>query len=75
MKVPGKLTPRGNSLAVTLPRDVIVAAGLSPGDGLVISVHDQVIEIRHAATAETILEYAFTWVMGRYGQTLRDLSG
>jgi antitoxin component of MazEF toxin-antitoxin module len=68
------LTPRGNSLAVTLPRDVIEAAGLAQGDELTLTVRDGVIEIRHAAPAEAALNEAFEWSLGRYAQTYRDLA-
>jgi antitoxin component of MazEF toxin-antitoxin module len=69
-----KLSPRGNSLAVTLPRDVIEAAGLAQGDELTLTVRDGVVEIRHAAPAETALNEAFEWSLGRYAQTYRDLA-
>jgi len=74
MKASSKLTPRGNSLAVTLPRDVIEAAGLAQGDELTLTVRDGVVEIRHAAPAEAALKEAFEWSLGRYAQTYRDLA-
>jgi antitoxin component of MazEF toxin-antitoxin module len=74
MYASSKLTPRGNSLAVTLPRDVIEAAGLAQGDELTLTVRDGVIEIRHAAPAEAALNEAFEWSLGRYAQTYRDLA-
>jgi antitoxin component of MazEF toxin-antitoxin module len=74
MNASSKLTPRGNSLAVTLPRDVIEAAGLAQGDELTLTVRDGVIEIRHAAPAEAALNEAFEWSLGRYAQTYRDLA-
>jgi antitoxin component of MazEF toxin-antitoxin module len=74
MNASSKLSPRGNSLAVTLPRDVIEAAGLTQGDELTLTVRDGVIEIRHAAPAETALNEAFEWSLGRYAQTYRDLA-
>jgi antitoxin component of MazEF toxin-antitoxin module len=74
MNASSKLSPRGNSLAVTLPRDVIEAAGLAQGDELTLTVRDGVVEIRHAAPAETALNEAFEWSLGRYAQTYRDLA-
>ncbi|MEA2755357.1 MAG: Antidote-toxin recognition MazE, bacterial antitoxin [Aliidongia sp.] len=70
-----KLTSRGNSLAVTIPKDVIEATGLKPGDSLTLWARDDgVIEIRHAAPAETALDDAFEWSFGRYPQTYADLA-
>jgi putative addiction module antidote len=70
-----KLTPRGNSLAVTIPKDVLDAAGLKQGDDLsVVARDDGVIEIRHAVPAEAELEAAFDWSLGRYGQTYAALA-
>jgi len=75
VKASTKLTPRGNSLAVTLPRDVLDAAGLKQGDDVtIVSRDDGVIEIRHAAPAEVALEDAFEWSLGRFPQTYRDLA-
>jgi antitoxin component of MazEF toxin-antitoxin module len=70
-----KLTPRGNSLAVTIPKDVIEAAGLRQGDSLTLCARDDgVIEIRHATSAEGTLDDAFEWSLGRYPQTYADLA-
>jgi putative addiction module antidote len=70
-----KLTSRGNSLAVTIPKDVIEAAGLKQGDSLTLWARDDgVIEIRHAGPAETALDDAFEWSLGRYPQTYADLA-
>jgi antitoxin component of MazEF toxin-antitoxin module len=47
VKASTKLTPRGNSLAVTLPKDVLDAAGLKQGDDVtIVSRDDGVIGIR-----------------------------
>ncbi|WP_458441278.1 AbrB/MazE/SpoVT family DNA-binding domain-containing protein, partial [Pseudomonas aeruginosa] len=40
IKTAVKLTPRGNSLAVTVPKDVLEASGLRQGDDLVLTVRD-----------------------------------
>jgi putative addiction module antidote len=70
-----KLTPRGNSLAVTIPKDVIEATGLKQGDNLVLwAREDGVIEIRHAPSADAALDDAFEWSLGRYPQTYADLA-
>ena len=75
VKATAKLTPRGNSLAVTLPKEVIEAAGLRQGDDLSLLTRDDgVIEITHAAPAEAELEAAFEWSLGRYPQTYTDLA-
>jgi len=75
VKATAKLTPRGNSLAVTLPKEVIEAAGLRQGDDLSLLARDDgVIEIAHAAPAEAELEAAFEWSLGRYPQTYADLA-
>jgi putative addiction module antidote len=74
-KMATKLTPRGNSLAVTIPKDVLDATGLKQGDDLTLTARDDgVIEIRHAAPAEVVLSEAFEWSLGRYPQTYRDLA-
>ena len=75
VKATTKLSPRGNSLAVTLSKDVLDAAGLKQGDDLSLTVRDDgVIEIRHAAPAEAALDEAFEWSLGRYPQTYADLA-
>ncbi len=75
IKTAAKLTPRGNSLAVTIPKDVLEASGLRQGDDLVVTARDDgVIEISHASSAETRLDDAFEWSLGRYGRTYADLA-
>ncbi len=75
IRTTAKLTPRGNSLAVTIPKDVLDVTGLKHGDALnLIARDDGVIEIRHAAPDETGLNDAFEWSLGRYPQTYRDLA-
>ena len=75
IKTTTKLAPRGNSLAVTIPKDVLDATGLKQGDDLTLLARDDgVIEIRHAAPGETTLDDAFEWSLGRYPQTYRDLA-
>lgn len=75
VKATAKLTPRGNSLAVTIPKEAIEAAGLRQGDDLSLLVRDDgVIELAHAAPAEVELEAAFEWSLGRYPQTYTDLA-
>jgi putative addiction module antidote len=74
-KTLAKLTPRGNSLAVTIPKNLLDAAGLKQGDELTLSAReDGVIEIRLAAPGEAALKEAFDWSLGRYPQTYRDLA-
>jgi antitoxin component of MazEF toxin-antitoxin module len=75
VKTSARLTPRGNSQAVTLPKDVLEAAGLRQGDELVLSVReDGVIELRRAGPDEAALDAGFEWSLGRYGETYRDLA-
>jgi putative addiction module antidote len=75
MKSNAKLSPRGNSLAVTIPKDVLEAAGLQQGDELSLLVReDGVIELRHAAPGEAALDAAFGWSLERYPETYRDLA-
>jgi putative addiction module antidote len=75
VKVSAKLTPRGNSLAVTIPKDVLEAAGLRQGDELsLVARDDGVIEIHHAAPGEAELDAAFEWSLGRYAKTYEDLA-
>ena len=70
-----KLSPRGNSLAVTIPKDILEAAGLRQGDELTLLARDDgVIEISHAAPAEAELDAAFEWSLGRYAKTYTDLA-
>jgi antitoxin component of MazEF toxin-antitoxin module len=75
IKFTTKLTARGNSLAVTVPKDILDASGLKQGDDVVlISRDDAVIEIRHAEPGDAVLDEAFEWSLGRYPQTYRDLA-
>jgi putative addiction module antidote len=75
LKNTAKLTPRGNSLAVTIPKEMVEAAGLHQGDELSLLARDDgVIEIHHAAPGEADLESAFEWSLGRYPETYRDLA-
>jgi putative addiction module antidote len=75
IKSTAKLSPRGNSLAVTIPKEMLEATGLSQGDELSLLARDDgVIEIRYAAPAEAELDEAFEWSLGRYAQTYADLA-
>jgi len=75
IKATAKLSPRGNSLAVTIPKDLLDATGLRQGDDLSLLARDDgVIEISHAAPAEAELDAAFEWSLGRYPQTYADLA-
>ena len=75
LKSSAKLSPRGNSLAVTIPKDMVEAAGLRQGDELSLLARDDgVIEIRHAAPAEAELDAAFEWSVGRYARTYAALA-
>ena len=75
VRVSTKLTPRGNSQAVTIPREALEAAGLKQGDALALTVRDDgIIEIRRASPDDAALEQAFEWTLGRYGRTLEDLA-
>jgi len=75
IKTSAKLTPRGNSLAVTIPKEVLDATGLKQGDDLHLTARDDgAIEIRHAAPGDAALDEAFEWSLGRYPQTYRDLA-
>lgn len=75
LKANTKLTPRGNSQAVTIPKDVMDAAGLRLGDALVLTARDDgVIEVRRAEPDEAAMDAAFEWSLGRYDSTYRDLA-
>lgn len=75
VKASAKLSPRGNSLAVTLPKEVLDAAGLKQGDELSLLVRDDgAIEITHAAPGEAGLEEAFEWSLVRFSKTYEDLA-
>lgn len=75
VKTTAKLTQRGNSLAVTIPKEMLDATGLRQGDELsLLAREDGVIEISHAAPGEAELEDAFEWSLGRYPQTYTDLA-
>jgi len=75
MKTSTKLSPCGNSLAVTIPKDMLDATGLKQGDSVDLTAReDGVIEIRHAAPGDAALDEAFEWSLGRYPQTYRDLA-
>ncbi len=70
-----RLTPRGNSLAVTVPKEILSSTGLREGDELALVARDDgVIEIHRAASDEATLDAAFDWVLGRYPRTLTDLA-
>jgi putative addiction module antidote len=75
LKNTAKLSPRGNSLAVTIPKEMLEAVGLRQGDELSLLARDDgVIEIRHAAPGEAELEAGFEWSLGRYAETYRALA-
>ncbi|MTK12732.1 MAG: AbrB/MazE/SpoVT family DNA-binding domain-containing protein [Clostridiaceae bacterium] len=75
VKASAKLSPRGNSLAVTLPKEVLDAAGLKQGDDLSLLVRDDgAIEITRAVPGEAELQEAFEWSLGRYAKTYEDLA-
>jgi antitoxin component of MazEF toxin-antitoxin module len=75
LKSIAKLSPRGNSLAITIPKDMVEAAGLRQGDELSLLARDDgVIEVRHAAPGEADLEASFEWSLGRYPDTYRNLA-
>ncbi len=75
VRVTTKLTPRGNSQAVTIPREAMEAAGLKQGDALALIVRDDgVMELHRASTDDAALDQAFEWTLGRYGRTLEDLA-
>lgn len=75
LKSTAKLSPRGNSLAVTIPKDMLDAVGLHQGDELSLLARDDgVIEIRHAAPGEAALDAAFEWSLERYAKTYEDLA-
>lgn len=75
LKATAKLSPRGNSLAVTIPKDILDATGLHQGDPLsLVARDDGAIEIRHLDPAEADLDAAFEWSLGRYAQTYKDLA-
>lgn len=75
IKATTRLAPRGNSLAVTIPKEILDASGLRQGDELVLLARDDgVIEVRHAAPGDAALQEAFEWSLGRYGATYADLA-
>ena len=75
IRLTAKLTPRGNSQAVTIPREAMDAAGLKQGDELAIVVRDDgVMELHRASADDAALERAFAWALGRYGRTFEDLA-
>lgn len=70
-----KLTPRGNSLAVTIPKDMLDQLGLVQGDELSLLARDDgVMEISRVDPGEDALNDAFDWSLGRYAKTYRDLA-
>ena len=75
IKTKSKLMPRGNSLAVTLPKDILEAAGFQKGDELsLLARGDGILEISLAASGDADLEAAFEWSLGRYPETYKDLA-
>ncbi len=76
LKRTAKRSPRGNSVAVTLPKDMVDAAGLRPGDERSLLVGcDGIIEIGYAAPADAALdatEADATRVMLDVAASLRD---
>jgi putative addiction module antidote len=75
LKSSAKLSPRGNSLAITIPKDMLEATGLRQGDEISLLARDDgVIEIRHAAPGEADLEAGFEWSLGRYPETYKALA-
>ncbi|MBK1663116.1 hypothetical protein CKO38_03350 [Rhodospirillum rubrum] len=75
IKASAKLSTRGNSLAVTIPKDLLEATGFRQGDDLSLLARDDgVIEISHAAPDEAALDAAFEWSLGRYSQAYADMA-
>jgi antitoxin component of MazEF toxin-antitoxin module len=75
VRIPTKLTPRGNSQAVTIPREAMEAAGLKQGDELALIVRDDGdMEIHRASADDAALDESFEWALGRYGRTFEDLA-
>lgn len=75
IKSAAKLSPWDNSLGVTIPKDILEAAGLHQGDEVTILARDDgVIEISHVAPAEAGLDAGFKWSLGRFGLTYKNLS-
>jgi len=70
-----RLTPRGNSQAVTIPKSVMEEAGLRVDDELSLTVRDDgVIEMRRVSADEAAFDAAFEWSLGRYPETYNDLA-
>ncbi len=69
-----KLTKVGNSTGLTLPRDVLAAAGLRRGDEVAVEVRDGRIEIAKAGDTYNRAMDVGRRVAARYRRTMDILS-
>jgi antitoxin component of MazEF toxin-antitoxin module len=69
------LAQGGESADVTIPRDVLAAASIKPGDAVTVSARAGHVEITPATTSAQAdaLEAGRTFIQ-RYPRTLRDLA-
>lgn len=68
-----KLTPGGDPASVTIPREVMEAAGLGRDEAVTVTARaDGVVEVRRVGDAA--LDAAFEWSLDRYAQTYADLA-
>lgn len=69
-----RLTKIGNSTGVTLPRDVLVEAGLERGDAVTVTAHEGRIEIAKADDVYDKAMSAGRAFAARYRRTMADLA-
>lgn len=69
-----KLTKIGNSTGLTLPRDVLAAAGLQRGDEVAVEVRDGRIEVAKADDTYNRAMDVGRRFAGRYHRTMDILS-
>lgn len=75
LKASSKLCGPDDALAVTIPRDLLEAAGFKQGDLLLLQVRGHgVIELKMAVPDEVALEEAFQESLDQYDQVYRDLA-
>jgi putative addiction module antidote len=69
-----KLSKVGNSTGLTIPRDVLTAAGMDRGDEVTLQARDGKIEVVKAETAYSRTMEVGRAFMARYRRTMAELA-
>lgn len=69
-----RLSKVGNATGLTIPRDVLTAAGMDRGDEVSLQAHDGKIEVVKAGTAYSRTMEVGRAFMARYRRTMARLA-